>query len=108
MLKKEFKLPVQTFPKNSGKTIKGQLLLLKIVDNNKDFSRFNVIISSKYDKRAVYRNRLKRAIFEAIQSNLESIASGRDILIIINPLPASQSDIPTITKELTKLILIIK
>ncbi|MDD4761634.1 MAG: ribonuclease P protein component [Candidatus Pacebacteria bacterium] len=85
MLKKKYKFSVESFKKAFPlKIVKKNHLSLKITPNNKDFSRFNLIISSKYDKRSVYRNKLKRAIFEWIRLNLPSFSKGKDVLIIIN------------------------
>jgi len=108
MLKKEFKLPIQSFPKNSSKTIKGKFLLLKIIDNQKDYSRFNTIISSKYNKKATQRNILKRAIFNTLRLNWDLILFKKDVLIIINSQIAKESNIEDITKELLKLVFTIK
>lgn len=104
MLKKRQKLSVEAFKKESFiKTVKGKLLSLKIKDNNKDFSRFNLIISLKYDKRAAYRNRFKRALFEWIRSNLEAFPSGKDILILLSPLAKSDLKIESFLNDLKEI-----
>ena len=106
MLSRRYKLPVAKFTRQPAHSRSGQYLFLKKHPNNLEFSRFGVIISTRFDKRAVYRNQLKRLIFDFFQSNLNKISLGYDYLVIIKP--ASAKNKPTsldlILKDL-KLIL---
>ena len=104
MLRKKFKLSVQTFGRAPVKTERGLLFSVKIKPNSLKFSRFNIIISSKYDKRAVYRNKLKRQIFEWLRLHLNSFKPGLDVLIILSKSASSKtSPLPDFLKELEKL-----
>lgn len=49
---------------------------------DKDPSRFGVIVSKKISKKAVLRNRIKRVLREMIRNNLKKIKPGSDILVI--------------------------
>ena len=85
MLAKKNRLPIEGFPKKPDKVIKGELLFIKISSNNNPAIRFGVIISSKYDKRAVYRHKLKRKINQFLSQIKEKLSKGINILIILNP-----------------------
>mgnify|MGYP000526293949 CR=1 FL=1 len=54
---------------------------IKFIRNNLKNSRFCFIISSKIDKRATVRNKIKRRLREIVRQNLEKIKPGFDILI---------------------------
>ncbi|PIR04997.1 MAG: hypothetical protein COV57_01425 [Candidatus Liptonbacteria bacterium CG11_big_fil_rev_8_21_14_0_20_35_14] len=85
MLKKKYKLSLKSFPKEGVKTIiRNDFLSIKKHFNNKNFNRFGVIISSKYDKRAVYRNNIRRFIYKNLESVYNDLISGHDFLFIIN------------------------
>ncbi len=64
-----------------GTAVKGNFLFLKIVENDKDISRFGFIVSSKIINTAVGRNRIRR-IFSEIAA--ESLDKGLDIVAVIN------------------------
>lgn len=57
-------------------------LTLKYLPNNTNVSRFAIVVSTKVDKRAVQRNRLKRRLREILRLNLQQIKPGWDILVI--------------------------
>ena len=57
----------------------GALVLKK---NNKENSRFACIVSTKISKRAFQRNRVKRALREAVRHHLFIIGKGYDILFL--------------------------
>jgi len=67
----------------SGKTIKGDFFLAKMIENNLPFPRFAFAVPSKLEKRAVKRNRIKRIFREAVRSLLPLIRPGVDIVFII-------------------------
>lgn len=71
---------------NVFKNGKGQsegFLYAKFVKNNLADSRFGFIVSAKFSKRAVARNKIKRWLREAIKP--EEIKKGMDVAIIANP-----------------------
>lgn len=56
--------------------------IIKIKRNNLNVFRFSPVVSKKVDARAVVRNKIKRAIRNFIQENLDRIENGKDVLII--------------------------
>ncbi len=91
MLPKKFRLKHKRCIKKvflQGKKIYTSLFLCLIKPSNKDHSRMTVIVSKKYDKRAVYRNRLKRKFREAVRENIIDLKENLDIIIV----PKKQSD----------------
>ena len=51
----------------------GMLVLKK---DEKDLTRFGLIVSRKIDKRAVVRNRIRRVVLECIRPSLDEIKNG--------------------------------
>lgn len=51
--------------------------------NKTPTSRFAVIVSTKIDKRAVKRNRMKRLILESIRHLVPTIQEGWDCVVIV-------------------------
>lgn len=68
-----------------GRAFKQDLLILKILPNDLDKSRFAFIVSKKFSKKAVDRNKIKRKLREAVYSNLKKNQNGTDIIVIANP-----------------------
>lgn len=86
MLAKKFRLPIQTvLRKKPLFTRRDEYFAVKIFANQLSFSRFGTVISRKIDKRAVYRNRLKRLIFDLIRLEKIHLRSGYDMLIYVSP-----------------------
>lgn len=68
-----------------GKSISAGALGLKFVDNRLPQIRFGFLAASKVFKKAATRNRVKRKMREATRRTLDSIESGKDILLIARP-----------------------
>ena len=86
MLAKKFRLPIQTvLRKKPLFARKDEYFNVKIFANQLAFSRFGAVISRKIDKRAVYRNRLKRLIFNLIRLEKIYLRPGYDVLIYVSP-----------------------
>jgi len=68
-----------------GKGFKQGFLYLKIRKNNLDASRFGFVISKKFSKKAVIRNKTKRRLSEIIKKKLLEIKKGMDIIIVVMP-----------------------
>lgn len=102
MLKKKYKLPIKSFPKEGVKTIlRNDFLNIKKHPNDQDHSRFGVIVSNKYDKRAVYRNSIRRFIYKNLESVYNNLISNNDFLFIINTTSKNETDLK---KEIIKSI----
>ena len=82
MLKKEYRLPSQTFIKSSL-VYKTTFFIARIASNNLDISRFGFVVSKKVDKRATARNKIKRIFRSCIEQNIERIKPGFDFLFIV-------------------------
>ena len=68
-----------------GKSFKNGFLILKIVSNDLEESRFGFIVSQKVSKKAVLRNKVKRRLRDIIQKNIVKIKKGVDIVLIVLP-----------------------
>lgn len=68
-----------------GQGFKENFLVLKITKNNLKLSRFGFIVSTRFSKKAVVRNKIKRRLREIIRAKLAKIKKGRDGVIIIMP-----------------------
>lgn len=70
--------------KNKGKMFQSASFgLLVLVRNDKKFSRFGFIVSTKVSKRAVKRNRIKRTFRLAVNSLLEAVKDGYDFVFLV-------------------------
>ncbi len=68
-----------------GQGFKQGLLYLKIRKNNLKTSRFGFVISKKFSKKAVIRNKTKRRLSEIIKTKLPEIKKGIDVVIVATP-----------------------
>jgi ribonuclease P protein component len=100
MLKKKFRLLKETkFDKSN--TYSFPFFVLRTAKNEQTFSRFGFVVSKKIDKRAVVRNRVKRQIRVCIETNLDKIATGYDLLFVLKKplLKKTTAEISQITLE---------
>ena len=68
-----------------GKSFKNDCLLIRLLPNKKDFNRFGFIVSLKISKKAVVRNKIKRALRQIIREDFSKIRKGFDLAIITFP-----------------------
>lgn len=68
-----------------GRGIKEGFLILKMISNNLNQSRFGVVVSLKISKKAIWRNKIKRRIRELIKERLAKIKKGKDVVLITTP-----------------------
>lgn len=68
---------------HSGKRISTQQFQLVIKKTNLPTSRFAFVVSTKIDKRATARNRMKRLLREAISHRLNEIPGGWDAVFFV-------------------------
>ena len=85
----------------TGKGFQEGPLYLKVQKNNFQASRFGFIVSKKFSKKAVERNRAKRVLREVIKKNLSQIKAGLDIIIVLNP-EAKTEELEKTTERLFK------
>ena len=67
---------------SKGKHFGSSLFSLLYLENGKNHTRVTVVVSKKYDKRAVYRNKLKRKFREAAYHLILSLKVSADIIIL--------------------------
>ena len=97
--KKDFKLILK-----EGKRFKEDFLILKLVKNNLEKSRFSFIISQKVSKKATTRNKIKRRLSEIVRLKLKKIKKGIDVILIACP-GLEEKDFWEIEESLDKLFL---
>jgi ribonuclease P protein component len=88
MLPKKYRLAKEKdFQKvfRDRKSFAGQLLILRIRENEMDFSRFGFSVSLKISQKAVERNKTRRQAQEAVRINLGKIKPGFDVVLIAKP-----------------------
>lgn len=103
MLPKSHRLPaseIQTVLKQGRKITMpmGQLIFRQ---TQNPVSRFAFVVSTRIDKRAVVRNRIKRLLRESIRHLLPEIKPGHDMLIVArsNQSKTSQTEVEMVVKE---------
>ena len=109
MLPKLYRLPGHCFPavQQRGRRLFGPYFGLVFLPRSTDPhspSRFGFVFSRKLDKRAVYRNRFKRRLREALRLFLPSIKPGYDC-ILIGRQAGLLKDFHTLKKSLHQLLL---
>jgi ribonuclease P protein component len=70
--------------KKDGKVYQCKDFAVAVINTSKeDLSRFGFVISTKMSKLAVQRNRIKRAMSEAVRYNLKDVAKGYDVIFLV-------------------------
>lgn len=83
-----------------GGQLKQDCLLFKYLENDLEYSRIGIVISSKVVKKATARNLLKRRIREAVKPLLEEDKEHFDIVILVKS--GIKKDFKTIKTEVEK------
>jgi len=65
-----------------GKKFKEDFLVLKIIKNNLNQSRFGFIVGKKISKKATLRNKIKRRLRGLVRIKLGKIKKGFDVILI--------------------------
>lgn len=84
-----------------GDGFKQGFLYLKIRKNNLETSRFAFVISKKFSKKAVIRNKTRRRLSEIIKTKLLEIKKGRDVMIVV--MPGAENDFQKLGQIIDKL-----
>lgn len=67
-----------------GKFVQSDSFGLAFIENgDKDISHFGFIISTKVAKEAVNRNRVKRALSEAVRYQMDKVKNGYDVVFLV-------------------------
>lgn len=86
MLSKKNRLPLRSELqriKKEGEIFHFSFFSLLIAKNGDGLNRFGFIVSKKIHKKAVIRNRIKRLLREATQSQLAKMKPGFDVVFLI-------------------------
>ena len=84
-----------------GDGFKQGFLYLKIRKNNLDTTRFAFVISKKFSKKAVIRNKTKRRLSEIIKTKLSETKKGMDVIIVV--MPGAENEFQKLGDTLNKL-----
>jgi len=91
MIPKKQRVPVQSFPRIAHRAFRGQFFGAKTAPNGLTYNRVGVLITKKYSKKAVERNRLRRQIFDLFRLETDLLnekcpegVEGKDLLIVVN------------------------
>ncbi|HOD86988.1 MAG TPA: ribonuclease P protein component [Candidatus Paceibacterota bacterium] len=87
----------------TGRSAYGRFLGVKSLNNNKNFSRFGLILGTKIDKSAVRRHLLKRRIFNIITKIEDKLPFIGDYVIIALP-PIKEASSLELENELISLL----
>ncbi len=92
MLPKTYRVPIQEFFRRSEhharETARSKWFVVRVKKNTQGLCRFGILINKKFDKRAVRRNTMRRALMRRIQKMRpwkSAPLSSKDFLIIISP-----------------------
>jgi ribonuclease P protein component len=106
MLSPSHRLPASEIPRvmRRGVRIVGKNLQILVHKSEQDVSRFAFIVSTKVDKRATVRNRVRRLMSESVRLSMNQIKPGYDCVIIAGRslIGLNQADVSKIVIELLK------
>lgn len=86
----------------SGKGVKGNFLIFKILKNNSNKLRVGFIVSKKVSNKATIRNKVKRRLRAAVLGELKKNNLSADIIVIALS-GARDRNILEIQKEISKI-----
>ncbi len=69
-----------------GRSCYSKIFSVKILPNSLEENRFGILVGTKISKKAVNRNKIKRQIRAAIESELFLLNKGNDCIIVTFPL----------------------
>lgn len=85
-----------------GKGFKEDFLILKMIKNNLENSRFAFIVTQKVSKKATLRNKVKRRLRELVRLKLKKIKKGLDFILLAKP-GIEKKDFQEVDEALNKL-----
>lgn len=110
MIAKKFKIPKKHIPLilKKGESFDSKLYVVRFWENKVGFPRFRIIVSTKFAKKAVDRNKTRRQIYEILRLTIKENLKVRPLDMILIPkkqiLSKEYKEISQITEELvTKL-----
>lgn len=89
---------------SKGKTFQGRLFALKVLETEAQLpSKIGVIASKKIAKQAVYRNRARRRVREAIRAHLKELKEGF-LVVLLTKREILEADYKSISLEVEVLL----
>lgn len=84
-----------------GRSVYSKEMGIKILENQTEQIRLAIMVGTKVSKKAVERNKFKRAIKEAIRNKKDFFNKGYDLVVIAFP-AIKDLDTKNITKDIEK------
>jgi len=110
MISKKFKIPKKNIALilKKGESFDSKLFVVRFWENKVGFPRFRIIVSTKFAKKAVDRNKTRRRIYEILRLIIKENSTLRPLDIVLIPkkqiLSKEYKEISQMTEELvTKL-----
>lgn len=102
MLNKRYRLPAFNIKKvcHKGDTLRGKILIVKMLENSSQNSRFAFVISSKAVKKATQRNLIKRRISEIVRSLIDKLETKKDFVFIVK----KEASFQELKEEISRLL----
>jgi len=66
-----------------GKRFSEEPLVMRVLPNKTEESRFTFVVSQKFSKKAVDRNSARRRIGRVVEENWEAVKKGVDVIILL-------------------------
>ncbi len=87
MIAKKFKIPKKHIALilKKGESFDSKLFVVRFWENKIEFPRFRIIVSTKFAKKAVDRNKIRRRIYEALRLITKEKSNLRHLDIVFIP-----------------------
>lgn len=84
-----------------GKGFKQDSLYFKIFKNNLGLTRFGFVVSKKFSKKAIERNKIRRRLSEIVRIALPKLKKGIDVVIVV--MPGAEANFKKLEDTISKL-----
>src|SRR5690606_20772884 len=91
---------------NKGAAYRSRFFVIKVIENKRrQDSRFSVVVSKKIFKSSVKRNRIRRRVYEYIQTLTPKLSGVYDVVITVSNPEVLLTDHQNITTQIDQLFL---
>lgn len=87
-----------------GRRFAADNLQLQCLENRQDETRIGIIVGTKFSKKAVERNALKRKLREIFRQELKNIKAGADIIVSVRGKASGKETRETLQKTVGELL----